>query len=386
MRCISPPCPEVRPGQKRRAAERRGSDSQIAIEPKVGGGEGAAGSGIGGAKEGQNPRKRNKRTSVDRKGVGGGSWSKHWPRLGIETVVAAKDKGIGRGVYGWCQTGPPPLLGRHLRSVSFISSVLSLSFVMEYRTDMGSQRSSVTKTFLDAFVVRYWIPLELCPVVPPTSSSVQDVHAGMVAIYTSFFSFSNFRIPVSRFLCGILQYYNVHLTQLVPLSRQHRLFSETRNRYWRKLLVALWLPVMRSKPWYVKNPSRDSCPEAQDAEVNHSDHFVPDWKLTNGVVLETPNLCREFMMGVRPPVEESRNASLSHRRLSNEGCTTGVSKPCSNIWRHPWDIVPNSHTAMSLDETTTPIENEMLVQGFDTCVCQTPLAVQMVVTTRARQN
>ncbi|KAD7117186.1 hypothetical protein E3N88_04454 [Mikania micrantha] len=30
----------------------------------------------------------------------------------------------------------------------------------------------------------------------------------------------------------------------------------------------------------------------------------------------------------------------------------------SNIWRHPWDLVPSNHTAMSLNETTTPIENQ----------------------------
>ncbi|KAD4179997.1 hypothetical protein E3N88_28588 [Mikania micrantha] len=31
-------------------------------------------------------------------------------------------------------------------------------------------------------------------------------------------------------------------------------------------------------------------------------------------------------------------------------------KTC-NIWRHPWDLVPNNHTTMSLDETT-PVENQ----------------------------
>ncbi|KAD7117184.1 hypothetical protein E3N88_04452 [Mikania micrantha] len=57
-----------------------------------------------------------------------------------------------------------------------------------------------------------------------------------------------------------------------------------------------------------KSPSRGSSPEAsRDVEVNPSDPFVPDWKLTNGTLLDTPNLFREFMMGVRPPAEESRD-------------------------------------------------------------------------------
>ncbi|KAD4180168.1 hypothetical protein E3N88_28759 [Mikania micrantha] len=72
----------------------------------------------------------------------------------------------------------------------------------------------------------------------------------------------------------------------------------------------------------------------QDVEVNPSDPFVPDWKLTNCTFLDTPNLCREFMMSVRPPAEESQDMSLSHRRLSNEGCSAAINAFFSFIEIH----------------------------------------------------
>ncbi|KAD5802994.1 hypothetical protein E3N88_14354 [Mikania micrantha] len=84
-----------------------------------------------------------------------------------------------------------------------------------------------------------------------------------------------------------------------------------------------------------KVPSRGSSPEAsRDVEVNASDPFVPDWKLTNGTFLDTPSLCKEFMMSVRPPAEESRDMSLSHRRLSNEGCSAAINAFFSFIEIH----------------------------------------------------
>ncbi|KAD0377765.1 hypothetical protein E3N88_44356 [Mikania micrantha] len=89
---------------------------------------------------------------------------------------------------------------------------------MEGRNDMAGQRSSVTRPFLETFVARYGIPRGLNPTAPPASASVRDAPAGMVALYTAFFSYSNFRVPVSRFLCEVLRYYTVHLTQIVPLG------------------------------------------------------------------------------------------------------------------------------------------------------------------------
>jgi hypothetical protein len=67
-------------------------------------------------------------------------------------------------------------------------------------------------------VGRYGIDPPLKPRVPPAADTVCDAPPGTIALYTAFFTFSNFRIPVSKFLCAIIRYYNIHLSQIVPLG------------------------------------------------------------------------------------------------------------------------------------------------------------------------
>ncbi|KAI3775015.1 hypothetical protein L1987_49583 [Smallanthus sonchifolius] len=83
---------------------------------------------------------------------------------------------------------------------------------------MDVQTSVITTRFLDAFVEKYGIDPSLEPVVPPLGATVRDAPPGMISLYTAFFSFSNFRIPVSVFLESVLSYYEIHLSQVVPLG------------------------------------------------------------------------------------------------------------------------------------------------------------------------
>ncbi|KAD2393451.1 hypothetical protein E3N88_40428 [Mikania micrantha] len=100
--------------------------------------------------------------------------------------------------------------------------------------------------------------------------------------------------------------------------------------------VAAWRVFASTESDLTTSVSSDSflITKLRDAEVNLSDPFVADRKLTNGTVLDTPNLCRAFMMGVRPPTEEPRGTSLSHRHLFNEGCTAAINAFFSFIKIH----------------------------------------------------
>ncbi|KAD3068526.1 hypothetical protein E3N88_36406 [Mikania micrantha] len=50
-------------------------------------------------------------------------------------------------------------------------------------------------------------------------------------------------------------------------------------------------------------------------------------------------------------------SAVGNRAYRGDFDTHSCQNLCSNIWRHPWDQVPNNHTTMSLDETT-PVENQ----------------------------
>jgi hypothetical protein len=102
-------------------------------------------------------------------------------------------------------------------SVSLLTLHL-LSMPADYRQDLHVHRSDLTEDVLRGIIGRYGIDPSLEPRVPPATATVRDAPPGTVALYTDFFAFSNFRIPVSKFLCDILRYYNIHLSQIVPLG------------------------------------------------------------------------------------------------------------------------------------------------------------------------
>ena len=56
------------------------------------------------------------------------------------------------------------------------------------------------------------------PVVPEPNLTILDFPAGKIGVYTRFFEFANQRVPLSVFLCDILNFYSLHISQLHPLG------------------------------------------------------------------------------------------------------------------------------------------------------------------------
>jgi hypothetical protein len=52
--------------------------------------------------------------------------------------------------------------------------------------------------------------------------------------------------------------------------------------------------------------------------------FVPDWNLSGDALLDTPDLCREFMYSSHTPAEVEEGARMSNRRLSDSSCQSAV--------------------------------------------------------------
>ncbi|GJQ99624.1 gypsy type transposase [Tanacetum coccineum] len=61
---------------------------------------------------------------------------------------------------------------------------------------------------------QYGIPEDLHIELPGPEDTIVDFTEGKVGVYTKFFEFANFRIPISQFLFDILSYYQIHLSQL----------------------------------------------------------------------------------------------------------------------------------------------------------------------------
>ncbi|GKC11287.1 hypothetical protein Tco_1008069 [Tanacetum coccineum] len=74
--------------------------------------------------------------------------------------------------------------------------------------------SEITDEELLEFTSEYYIPFALHPVVPAASASIVDFPEGKVGVYTRFFEFANQRVPLSLFMCNVLNHYRLHISQL----------------------------------------------------------------------------------------------------------------------------------------------------------------------------
>ncbi|GJU45044.1 hypothetical protein Tco_1202310 [Tanacetum coccineum] len=74
--------------------------------------------------------------------------------------------------------------------------------------------STISQEYLLEFTSDYGISEGLHPELPGRGDRIVDFPGGKVGVYTKFFKFSNFRIPISQFLFDILGHYQIHLSQL----------------------------------------------------------------------------------------------------------------------------------------------------------------------------
>ncbi|GJZ66501.1 hypothetical protein Tco_0623197 [Tanacetum coccineum] len=77
---------------------------------------------------------------------------------------------------------------------------------------------SLTQTALDAFYQKCHIPDVVHPELPTPNQSIHDSPVGKIGVYTRFFDFANFRIPLSQFLVDVLEYFRINLSQLSVIT------------------------------------------------------------------------------------------------------------------------------------------------------------------------
>ncbi|GJU50314.1 gypsy type transposase, partial [Tanacetum coccineum] len=74
--------------------------------------------------------------------------------------------------------------------------------------------STISPEYLLEFTSEYGISEDLHPKFPGPEERIVDFPEGKVGVYTKFFEFVNFRLPISQFLFDILGHYQIHLSQL----------------------------------------------------------------------------------------------------------------------------------------------------------------------------
>ncbi|GJR04249.1 hypothetical protein Tco_0527233 [Tanacetum coccineum] len=96
------------------------------------------------------------------------------------------------------------------------------------KNDMKNRICTLSKNDLKDLVKTYRIPQDLHPCLPDPGFTMDRLPGDAIGIYTEFLWFSGVHIPFLTFLLSVLKYFNVHISQLVPLGDQFSL-SKRRN-------------------------------------------------------------------------------------------------------------------------------------------------------------
>ncbi|GJZ52756.1 gypsy type transposase [Tanacetum coccineum] len=86
---------------------------------------------------------------------------------------------------------------------------------------MGSMtdiKSVLSQKNLDIFCKNFHIPDEVHPLLPSRNQTIHEMPTGKIGVYTRFFEFANFRLPLSTFLVDVLRYYRIHISQLSVIA------------------------------------------------------------------------------------------------------------------------------------------------------------------------
>ncbi|GJS31043.1 gypsy type transposase, partial [Tanacetum coccineum] len=75
-------------------------------------------------------------------------------------------------------------------------------------------RCVLTWKTLDAFCDKFYIPEEVHPVLLNQNDTMHGRPAGKIGLYTRFFDYANFRLPLSTFLVDVLRHFRINISQL----------------------------------------------------------------------------------------------------------------------------------------------------------------------------
>ncbi|MFS7937205.1 hypothetical protein Hanom_Chr05g00424891 [Helianthus anomalus] len=86
------------------------------------------------------------------------------------------------------------------------------------KDNLSESVSVLTQRQLDKFACDYRIPTDLHPVLPAKDKTIYPFLPRKFPLYTRICNFANYRVPFTRFLMKVLQFFRVHLCQVNPFG------------------------------------------------------------------------------------------------------------------------------------------------------------------------
>nr|GEW40612.1 transposase (putative), gypsy type [Tanacetum cinerariifolium] len=217
--------------------------------------------------------------------------------------------------------------------------------------------STISQEYLLEFTSEYGISKALHPELPGPEDWIVDFPEGKVGIYTKFFEFANFRLPLSQFLFDILGYYQIHLSQLSVIGA-------AKQKAWEKYPAVLHQALRLSKK--LEQPlllgGREGIPNYRGLAHECSKRwdagreyvFLRGRESTGHTPYPNPKTTRRITLlsGVKPQILPGR------REMEDSVTATDSSRVPSTIERSPLDFASENPSQQSTgtedQETATP--------------------------------
>nr|GEW71806.1 transposase (putative), gypsy type [Tanacetum cinerariifolium] len=103
-------------------------------------------------------------------------------------------------------------------AICFFRGYLLLSRRFVVPVSITDIKYVLTQKGLDIFCQSFHIPDDVHPQLPSPNQTIHEMPTGKIGVYTRFFEFVNFRIPLSTFLVSVLRHYRINLSQLSVIA------------------------------------------------------------------------------------------------------------------------------------------------------------------------
>ena len=84
--------------------------------------------------------------------------------------------------------------------------------------DMHIQVSKLSQDTLDDLIIEFGIPRDLNPILPPSGLTMDRLPENKIGIYVHQLKIGGVRVPFSTFLLSVIDYFRVHISQLIPIG------------------------------------------------------------------------------------------------------------------------------------------------------------------------
>ncbi|GJX57825.1 hypothetical protein Tco_0287722 [Tanacetum coccineum] len=79
-------------------------------------------------------------------------------------------------------------------------------------------KAVLTQKGLDIFRYKFHILEDVHPQLPSPNQTIHEMPVGKIGVYTRFFEYANFRLPLSTFLVNVLRHFHINLSQLSVIA------------------------------------------------------------------------------------------------------------------------------------------------------------------------